>query len=98
MTHEEMLEEAARREAANKTLDEMTREERVNAGLEELGYVVMEGQMTLEEIEKFLDDNNTTLEEYLRENMITDEERKEFDQKWNALMVETLYRKFEDTP
>ena len=97
MTHEEMLEEAARREAANKTLDEMTREERVNAGLEELGYVVMEGQMTLEEIEKFLDDNNTTLEEYLRENMITDEERKEFDQKWNALMVETLYRKFEDT-
>ena len=54
--------------------------------------------MTLEEIQKFLDDNNTTLEEYLRENMITDEERKEFDQKWNALMVETLYRKFEDTP
>jgi hypothetical protein len=53
--------------------------------------------MELEEIEKFLDDNNTTLEEYLRENMITDEERKEFDQKWNALMVETLYRKFEDT-
>ena len=28
----------------NKTLDEMTREERVNAGLEELGYVVMGGQ------------------------------------------------------
>jgi DNA-binding transcriptional MerR regulator len=54
--------------------------------------------MTLEEIQKFLDDNNTTLEEYLRENMITDEERKEFDQKWNALMVETLYGKFEDTP
>jgi DNA-binding transcriptional MerR regulator len=54
--------------------------------------------MKLEEIEKFLDDNNTTLEEYLRENMITDEERKEFDQKWNALMAETLYRKFEDTP
>jgi hypothetical protein len=54
--------------------------------------------MKLEEIEKFLDDNNTTLEEYLRENMITDEERKEFGQKWNALMVETLYRKFEDTP
>jgi DNA-binding transcriptional MerR regulator len=59
---------------------------------------VGEEQMTLEEIQKFLDDNNTTLEEYLRENMITDEERKEFDQKWNALMVETLYRKFEDTP
>ena len=30
--------------------------------------------MNLEEIQKFLDDNNTTLEEYLRENMITDEE------------------------
>ena len=44
MTHEEMLEEAARREAANKTLDEMTREERVNAALEELGYVFMGGQ------------------------------------------------------
>ena len=63
-----------------------------------LYWNILEGQMTLEEIEKFLDDNNTTLEEYLRENMITDEERKEFDQKWNALMVETLYRKFEDTP
>jgi hypothetical protein len=58
---------------------------------------VGEEQMTLEEIQKFLDDNNTTLEEYLRENMITDEERKEFNQKWNALMVETLYGKFEDT-
>jgi hypothetical protein len=39
MNHEEMLEEAA-----NKTLDEMTREERVDAALEELGYVVMGGQ------------------------------------------------------
>ena len=53
--------------------------------------------MTIEEIQKFLDNKNTTLEEYLSENMITDEERKEFDQKWNALMVETLYGKFEDT-
>jgi hypothetical protein len=44
MTHEDMIEEAARREAANKTLDEMTREERVDAALEELGYVVMGGQ------------------------------------------------------
>ena len=43
-----MLEEAAKREAANKTLDEMTREERVDAGLEELGYVVMGGQDTRE--------------------------------------------------
>jgi hypothetical protein len=28
----------------NKTLDEMTREERVDAGLKELAYVVMGGQ------------------------------------------------------
>ena len=48
MNHEDMIEEAAKREAANKTLDEMTREERVNAGLEELGYVVMGGQDTRE--------------------------------------------------
>ena len=48
MNHEDMIEEAAKREAANKTLDEMTREERVNAALEELGYVVMGGQDTRE--------------------------------------------------
>jgi DNA-binding transcriptional MerR regulator len=59
---------------------------------------VGEEQMTLEEIQKFLDDNNTTLEKYLRANIITDEDRKEFKQKWNALMVEALYRNFEDTP
>jgi hypothetical protein len=28
----------------NKTLDDMTREERVNAGIEEITYVVMGGQ------------------------------------------------------
>jgi hypothetical protein len=38
--------------------------------------------MTIEEIQKFLDDNNITLEEYLRENMITDEERKYIDKIW----------------
>ena len=48
MNHEDMIEEAARREAANKTLDEMTREERVDAAFEELGYVVMVGQDTRE--------------------------------------------------
>ena len=48
MNHEDMIEEAARREAANKTLDEMTREERVDAAFEELGYVVMGGQDTRE--------------------------------------------------
>jgi hypothetical protein len=30
--------------------------------------------MNLEELQKYLDDNNITFEEYLRENMITDEE------------------------
>ena len=54
--------------------------------------------MKLEEIQKFLDDNNTTLEKYLRANIITDEYQKELKQKWNALVVEALYRNFEDTP
>ena len=51
--------------------------------------------MTIEEIQKFLDDNNITLEEYLRENMITDEERKYIDKIW----VDAIYRNLgEDTP
>jgi len=50
--------------------------------------------MNLEEIQKFLDDNNTTLEEYLRENMITDEDRKYVDKIW----VDAIYRNLgEDT-
>ncbi len=50
--------------------------------------------MTIEEIQKFLDDNNTTLEEYLRENMITDEERKYIDKIW----VDAIYKNLgEDT-
>ena len=68
MTHEEMLEEAAKREKeaivgkvskldytkvlnamegkepVYKTLDEMTREERVDAGIQEITYLVMGGQ------------------------------------------------------
>jgi len=44
--------------------------------------------MNLEEIQKFLDDNNITLEEYLRENMITDEDRKYFDKIW----VDAIYK------
>jgi len=53
--------------------------------------------MNFEELQKYLDDNNTTLEEYLRNNIITDEERKEVKQKWDAMVVEALYRNFEDT-
>ena len=50
--------------------------------------------MNLEEIQKFLGDNNTTLEEYLRENMITDEDRKYVDKIW----VDAIYRNLgEDT-
>ncbi len=44
--------------------------------------------MNLEEIQKYLDDNNITLEEYLRENMITDEEKKYVDKIW----VDAIYR------
>ena len=44
--------------------------------------------MNLEELQKFLDDNNTTLEEYLRANMITDEERKYIDKIW----VDAIYK------
>jgi hypothetical protein len=51
MTHEEMLEEATKREEevtvtkepAYKTLNEMTREERVEAGLQEVWYLVRGG-------------------------------------------------------
>jgi hypothetical protein len=50
-------------------------------------------KLSYEEIQKFLDDNNITLEEYLRENMITDEERKYVDKIW----VDEIYRNFEDT-
>ena len=44
--------------------------------------------MNLEEIQKFLDDNNITLEEYLRNNGITDEDRKYFDKIW----VDAIYK------
>jgi len=55
--------------------------------------MIMNPEETLQEIQKFLDDNNITLEEYLRENMITDEERKYVDKIW----VDAIYRNFEDT-
>jgi len=44
--------------------------------------------VSFEELQKFLDDNNITLEEYLRENMITDEDRKYFDKIW----VDAIYK------
>ena len=46
--------------------------------------------MNLEEIQKFLGDNNTTLEEYLRANMITDEDRKYFDKIWMDAIYKNL--------
>jgi hypothetical protein len=50
--------------------------------------------MTIEEIQKFLDDNNTTLEKYLGANMITDGDRKYFDKIW----VDAIYKNLgEDT-
>ena len=44
----------------------------------------------IEELQKYLDDNNLTLEEYLRQNMITDEDRKYFDKIW----VDAIYKNF----
>ena len=48
--------------------------------------------MTIEEIQKFLDDNNFTLEEYLRQNMVTDEDKKYWDKIW----VDVIYRNFQN--
>jgi len=53
--------------------------------------------MNFEEPQTYLDNNNTTLEQYLRNNIFTNEERKEVKQKWDAMVVEALYRNFEDT-
>jgi hypothetical protein len=48
----------------------------------------------IEELQKYLDDNNITFEEYMRENMITDEDRKYFDKIW----MDAIYKNFgEDT-
>jgi len=44
MTHEEMLEEAARRELANKSFEELTKEERIKLALEEVDWIVIGGQ------------------------------------------------------
>ena len=51
--------------------------------------------INLEELQKYLDDNNITLEEYMRANMITDEDRKYFDKIW----MDAIYKNFGgDTP
>jgi hypothetical protein len=42
----------------------------------------MNPEQILEELQKYLDENNITFEEYLRANMITDEERKYVDKMW----------------
>jgi hypothetical protein len=44
MTHEEMLEEAERRELANKSFDELTKDQRIQLALEEIDWIVIGGQ------------------------------------------------------
>ena len=48
--------------------------------------------MTIEEIQKYLDDNNITFEEYMRQNMITDEEKKYIDKVW----MDAIYKNFQN--
>ncbi len=43
-SHEEMLEEAARRELANKEFKDLTEQERIKLALEELDWIVIGGQ------------------------------------------------------
>ena len=44
MNHEEMLEEAERRELANKSFDELTKDEKIKLALEEVDWIVIGGQ------------------------------------------------------
>ena len=44
MSHEEMMEVAERRELANKTFEELTKDEKIKLALEELAAIVMGGQ------------------------------------------------------
>jgi hypothetical protein len=54
----------------------------------------MNPEETLQELQKYLDENNITFEEYMRANMITDEERKYVDKMW----MDVIYKNFgEDT-
>ena len=52
---------------------------------------------TWEELQKYLDDHNITFEEYVRQNMLTDEERKEFNKKRDKLLMDAIYKNFGDT-
>ena len=50
--------------------------------------------INFEELQKFLDAHNITFEEWMRANMITDEERKYLDKIW----MNAIYKNFgEDT-
>jgi hypothetical protein len=44
MTHEEMLEEAERRELASKSFEELTKDEKIKLALEEVDWIVIGGQ------------------------------------------------------
>ena len=44
MTHEEMLEEAERRELSQKSFEELTKEQKIQLALEELDWIVIGGQ------------------------------------------------------
>lgn len=56
--------------------------------------LLMNPEGTLQELQKYLDDNNITFEEWMRANMITDEERKYIDKIW----VDAIYKNLgEDT-
>ena len=46
--------------------------------------------MNFEELQKYLDDNNITFEEWMRANMITDEERKYIDKIWMDAIYKNL--------
>jgi hypothetical protein len=45
---------------------------------------------SIEELQKYLDAHNITLEEYMRANMITDEERKYLDKIWMDAIYNNL--------
>ena len=44
MNHEEMLDEAYRRELANKSFEELTKDEKIKLALEEVDWIVIGGQ------------------------------------------------------
>ena len=59
-----------------------------------MGEREMNPKQILEELQKYLDENNITFEEYMRANMITDEDRKYIDKIW----MDVIYKNFgEDT-